>query len=141
MSDSARLESLFVAELSKVGLQGRREPDGVIRFTAASPEVGDLIVYFNDGEITVDIEKITHLHFTPYEADPTNAAHTIVDCAQEAAEYVAGVLSGRWILWRYPNGAGGSYEIGKGSEDWADSPVNPTDAEKFLWSGPYAGPA
>jgi hypothetical protein len=141
MTDSTSLESLCVAELSKVWLQGRRESDGVIRFPAASSEVGDLIVYFDNGEITVDIEKITHIHFTPYEADTTNAAHTVHDCAREAAQYVAGVLSGQWILWRYPNGAGGSYEVGTSGEELADSPVGPDDTEKFLWSGPYSGPA
>ena len=102
---------------------------------AVCAEVGDLLVYFDDGEITVDIEKITHCHFTPYEASPTYAAHSIEDCIREATDFAGGVLRDEWILWRYPNGAGGCYQIGTEGEEWSDEPLASEGIEQFVWSG------
>ena len=131
------LEQLCIQHLSSAGVAFRRDPSGTIRIPAASGEVGDLIIDFDGGEITVDIENITHCHFTPYEASATYAANTIEDCAQGATEFVLSVLNDRRILWRYPNGAGGSYEIGADHEHAADTPLEGDDVKKFVWSGPY----
>ena len=100
MSQS-NLEQLFVTECSASGIACQRNADGIISFTSPCADVGEMIVYFDGTEITVDIENITHCHFTPYEAGDTYPAHTAEDCARSATQYVCDVLNNQVVLWRY----------------------------------------
>lgn len=135
------LEQLFVEECLAVGIACRRNEKGMICFTSPCANVGEMIVYFDDGEIRVDIENITHCHFTPYEAGETYPAHTIEDCVHSAALYVDDVLKDQLVLWRSPNGAGGTYLVGAEDGDNSDPPLEEEDVEKFLWSGPFRSQA
>lgn len=137
---SSELEQKFVAQCSASGIVCQRNADGVICFSAPCFEVGDLIVYLDSGEITVDISRITHCHFTPYEAGPTYPENTADDCAHAAAEFVRTVLSNQRVLWRYKNGAGGTYLL-SAADETSDSPLEDEYVEQFLWSGPYRGVA
>lgn len=136
---TSELEEKFVAQCSAIGIECHRDSAGIIRFSAPCSDVGDLLVYFYDGEITVDISHITHCHFTPYEAGSTYPENTADDCAEAAAEYVQSVLNGKRVLWRYENGSGGSYLLGEEDEADSHSPVEGESVERFLWSGRYRG--
>ena len=138
---TSELEKKFVAQCSAIGVTCQRNAAGVICFSALCSAVGDLIVYFDGGEITVDISRITHCHFSPYEAGPTYPGNSVDDCVRAAAEYVRSVLSNERVLWRYENGAGGTYLPGEAADGTADSPPEGEDVEQFLWSGPYRGVA
>jgi hypothetical protein len=140
MSQS-NLKQLFIEECLAVGIACQLNEKGIICFTPPCANVGEMIVYFDDGEITVDIENITHCHFTPYEAGETYPANTIEDCARRAASYVYDVLKDQRVLWRYPNGAGGTYLVGPEDGDNSDPPLEEEDVEKFLWSGPFLSQA
>jgi hypothetical protein len=56
---SSQLEHICAERLAAAGIVFQRDADG-LRVPAVCAEVGDLLVYFYNGEITVDIEKITY---------------------------------------------------------------------------------
>lgn len=114
------------------------DDNGQFRIPARHPDVGDLLITLDDGEITVFVGNFTHRHFTPHEGDANYAASTIEDCVREAIVYVSGIVNDQWILWAYPGGAGGSYRIGAEAEPSADTPLADEEVIRYVWSGPYA---
>jgi hypothetical protein len=114
---------------------------GQLRIPARHPEVGDLLITLDDGEITVFVGNFTHRHFTPHDAAATYEASTTEDCVRDALEYVCGILNDRWVLWTYPGGAGGSYRLGSEADPAEDVPVSGEQVVRYLWSGPYDGRA
>jgi len=114
------------------------EDDGEqLRIPARHVDVGDLLITLDDGEITVFVGNFTHRHFTPHEDFSTNAASTAEHCANEALEYIAGILNDQWVLWAYPGGAGGSYRLGGEDDPTVDAPQEDAVVVRYLWSGPY----
>ena len=109
---------------------------GQLRIPARHVAVGDLLITFDDGEITVFVGNFTHRHFTPREATAICAASTIEDCMKDAAEFVSGILDDQWILWAYPGGTGGSYRVGGEGNPMEDTPLPEEEVVRFLWSGP-----
>ena len=85
------------------------EDEGQFKIPARHPEVGDLLITLDDGEITVFVGNFTHRHFTPHEGTATYIESTVEDCVKEAIEYVCGIVNDQWVLWAYPGGAGGSW--------------------------------
>jgi hypothetical protein len=110
---------------------------GQLKVPARHPEVGDILITFDDGEITVFVGNFTHRHFTPHESSATYAASTSEDCVKDALEYVCGILNDQWILWAYPGGAGGSYRVGAEGDPMEDVPPPDEDVIRYVWSGPY----
>jgi hypothetical protein len=99
---------------------------GQLRIPARHPEVGDLLITFDDAEITVFVGNFTHRHFTP----------DTEDCVRNALEYVCGIVNDQWILWAYPGGAGGSYRVGAESDSKEDAPQPDETVIRYTWSGP-----
>jgi hypothetical protein len=120
----------FVQALQAASIAFERHADGTLRIPARSSEVGDLVVSFDEDEITFFIGHITHQHFTPGARGDPEAPDQVAECIREAVQFLRGVLDDRWVLYCYPNGGGGCYEIGEDG-GWAK------DAARFLWSGPY----
>jgi hypothetical protein len=116
--------------LRRLKIDFSSEPDGALRIAARHPAVGDMIVGFDDSEVSVFIGQITHCHFTPGACGDISASDSIEECVTESARYIHEVVSDEWVLWRYPSGAGGSYS----DANSIDSPGG--DAEQFRWSGP-----
>ena len=110
---------------------------GQLKVPARHPDVGDLLITFDDGEITVFVGNFTHRHFTPHEGSSTFAASTAEGCVKDALEYVCGILNDHWILWAYPGGAGGSYRIGAEAQPAEDTPLPEEEVVRYVWSGPY----
>lgn len=105
------------------------DDNGQFRIPARHPDVGDLLITLDDGEITVFVGNFTHRHFTAHEGDAT--------CVANAIEYVCGIVNDQWVLWAYPGGAGGSYRIGAEAEPSADTPLPDEEVIRYVWSGPY----
>ena len=120
----------FMQALHSASITFERNTDGQLRIPARSSEVGDLFVSFADDEITFFIGNITHQHFTPGTRGNPATPDEVAECIREAVQFLREVLDDRWVLYCYPNGAGGCYEIGEDG-GWAK------DAARFLWSGPY----
>jgi hypothetical protein len=116
----------FVKGLSAAGV-AFEDDGGQLRIPARHPEVGDLLITFDDSEITVFVGNFTHRHFTP-EAE---------DCVRDALDYVWGILNDQWILWAYPGGAGGSYRVGTEDDPKQDAPPPDETVIRYLWSGPF----
>jgi hypothetical protein len=120
----------FVQALQSASISFERDADGTLRIPARRSEVGDLDVSSDDDEITFFIGHITHQHFTPGARGNPATPDQVGECIREAVQFLRGVLDDRWVLYCYPNGGGGCYEIGE-DDGWAK------DAARFLWSGPY----
>jgi|SRR5689334_16845951 len=113
------------------------DDDGQLKIPARHPDVGDLLITLDDGEITVFVGNFTHRHFTPHEGAATYSASTIEDCVRDALEYICGVVNDQWVLWAYPGRAGGSYRIGAEAEPAEDVPLPDEEVIRYVWSGPY----
>lgn len=115
------------------------EECGDLRIPKRSEAVGDLVIGFDGGEITVFIGCFMHRHFTPGACGDPSADDEQAECVRVAAQFVTEVLSDLWVLWTYPNGAGGCYRIDGDTESTADTPIE-DDGEhvpRFVWSGPW----
>lgn len=127
------LQQRFLERFRRLDVRFSQDRDGSIRVPAKHPLVGDLLVAFDDGEITVIIGKITHSHFTPGAYGDISSTDPEEEAVACAAEFIQEVLSDQWVLWFNSAGAGGSFR--------RDIPTNtPTpDASVFVWSGPVTG--
>jgi hypothetical protein len=136
MSTATRFAAPLVNGLRVAGI-AFEDDGGQLRIPARHVDVGDLLITFDDGEITVFVGNFTHRHFTPRDGSATYAASTIENCVNDALEYVGGILNDQWVLWAYPGGAGGSYRLGAEDDPMADAPSPDDEIVRYLWSGPY----
>jgi hypothetical protein len=131
------LANRCVRELESAGVVLQRDPDGALRIPARCPEVGDLVIAFDNDEITVFLGNLTHCHFTPGAGGNLEAPDREGECVRVAVDFVRAVLHDRMVMWRYPNGAGGCYRIEDEDNRMADTPLKGEEVASFLWSGPY----
>lgn len=117
------------------GIDFQLDADGALRMLACCREVGDLVIAFDDGEVTVFIGDFTHCHFTPGAEGDLTAADQVGEAVAAAVDFVRGILDDKWVVWKYSNGAGGCYEIGEEENPMANAPLE-DDVQRFLWSGP-----
>lgn len=125
-----------IQKLQSDGVTFERNSDGTLRIPALCPDVGDLIIAFDDDEITVYLGRFTHCHFTPGvcgNAEDPDQVHEAVDTA---VEFVSSVMADKFVIWRYPNGGGGCYRLEAERDPMADTPLG-SNAQRYLWSGPY----
>ena len=130
------LENACIKELQSAGVGFVRDADGALRIPARFPEVGDLVVAFDDGEITVYVGDLTHCHFTPETSDQGSLQAQVDAAAVEAVEFVANVVTDKYVIWRYLSGGGGCYPLSFENSPMADTPIG-DDAQCYLWSRPY----
>lgn len=124
------------AELAVAGVAFEGD-DCQLKISARHPDVGDLLITLDDGEITVFVGNFTHRHFTPHERTAAFPASTIENCVRDAVEYVCGILNDQWVLWAYPGGIGGTYRLGAEAEPSEDVPLPEEEVVRYVWSGPY----
>jgi hypothetical protein len=125
------LKNSVSRDLRSKGVAFGYEPDGCLVIEAICGEVGDLVISFENAEITVFIGDLTHCHFTP------DSPNLLNECVLEAVDFVNDILQDRIVIWNYPNGAGGCYEIGNEEDPMADAPIKDSGEKCFIWSGPY----
>ncbi len=108
-------------------------PDAVATFPAAHPVVGDLDIYDDGNEATVAIDDITHGHFNPH--DPALSEKEIAArVTDDVLCFLEAMFADRVLLWKVQGGAGGWMPLDRKSD-----PMLPLDAQKYVWSGPWAG--
>jgi hypothetical protein len=107
-------------------------PDPVATYKAAHRQVGDLTIYDDGAEATVDISEITHGHFGPYDgvADAAENARRVVD---EVVWFVTALFDDRVLLWKSVDHGAGGWEVLE-QRPATDPPDQ--DAMCFVWSGP-----
>jgi hypothetical protein len=133
---STSLLELTTQRLSAREIPFHLEADGAVRIAAKCPELGDIQIAFEDGEVSVFVGDITHSHFTPFEAYDNFKTYTPEDAADDAVEFVAEIIADAWIIWKYPDGFGGCYKIDGDVLSSADAPLSGEGVESFVWSGP-----
>jgi hypothetical protein len=99
--------------------------------------VGDILVSFEGGEVSVFLGDITHRHFTLYEAGDTFPGCTSEQAATDAAQFIREVVEDKWVIWRWRDGGGGCFKPGGDDEESADSPLPGEDVKYFRWSGQF----
>lgn len=110
-----------------------------LRIPALHEAVGDLVIAFDNDEITVFIGKLTHCHFTPLASSAADDGRTDTDCIDGAADYLRGIVNNEWVIWVYPGRAGGCYRI-KPRIDIDQDAISPREGiVRYLWSGPLSG--
>jgi hypothetical protein len=135
MTTSSSFSDALRAGLAAAGVEFEDDA-GQLKIPARHPDVGDLLITLDDGEITVFVGNFTHRHFTPTAGTVDDAGSSVEDCVREAIEYVCGILNDQWVLWAYPGGAGGSYRMGSEADPSADAPPD-DEVIRYVWSGPY----
>jgi hypothetical protein len=133
---NSSLASITSQRLHGAGIAFLIEGGEAIRIPAGNSEVGDIVVSFEGGEISVYLGDITHCHFTPYEADDKSPGCTPDQAAADAAQFIREVMDDLWIIWRYSDGRGGGCYMPEGDdEEEADAPLSGHGVEYFVWSG------
>lgn len=127
MAMTSSFSTLVTSGLEAAGI-AFEDDAGQLKIPALHPEVGDLLITFDDAEITIFVGNFTHCHFT---------ASTIEDCVRQALDYVIGILNDQWILWAYPGGTGGSYRLGAEGDPKENAPLPDEEVIRYLWSGPF----
>jgi hypothetical protein len=123
--------------LRDTGIAFSATDTGSLRIPAREQAVGDILVSFEDGEVSVFLGDITHCHFTPYEADEEFPGRTSEQAAVDAAQFIHEVVQDQWVVWCWPDGHGGCYKPDGTDDESADSPPPGEEVKYFRWSGPF----
>jgi len=129
------LPDFTLRELRDAGITPTVEADGTLRIAGHNAEVGDLVVSFEGGEVSVFVGDITHCHFTPRAAQGDFPGCTPAQAAADAARFIGEVVSDQWVIWRWRDGRGGCYKPGGDDNESANAPLAGEEVESFVWSG------
>ncbi|MBS1155244.1 MAG: hypothetical protein H6R07_1168 [Proteobacteria bacterium] len=135
MSDA--LAKLTAARLSDAGIEFVTVDLDGLRIPAREPVVGDILVLFEGGEVSVFLGDITHCHFTPDQADDKFPCCTAEQAAKDAAQFIREVVEDKWVLWCWNDGRGGCFKPDGNDEEAADSPLPGEEVKYFRWSGSF----
>jgi len=133
MSES--LAKLTAQRLTDAGIAFVAGASETLRIAAREPAVGDLVVSFEDGEVSVFLGDITHCHFTPYAADDKFPGRTHEQAVADAVQFISEVVQDKWVIWCWSYGRGGCFKPDGDHEEAADAPLLGEDVKCFLWSG------
>ena len=129
------LIDLAKAHLRRASVAFDADPQRGLVLRPISPVWGELVLGFDDGEITAYMGDATHCHFTPGACGDLDADDPVQECVEEAVRFVADVLADQYVIWTYPNGAGGCYPVGHAADPQVDAPLPLSGATEWLWSG------
>lgn len=105
---------------------------------ARAAQVGDLVIAWDDDELTVEVGRLFHAHFT-FDGDPgADRAAGAHDAAQRAAEFVRDVMAD---AVRFRVDFAGERVLGAqawypATSDADPPPPEATHTPEYLWSGP-----
>jgi hypothetical protein len=107
-------------------------PDPIAVFAARHPSVGDLTIWDDGEEATVEIGEITHGHFGAYDVPaPYEAEEWIV---KNVLSFLEEMFADRYLLWKSREGGSGGWE----HVDYAGESFRPkAGVDTFVWTGPY----
>ena len=109
-----------------------------LRYPSTTKEVGDIVIYDDQNELTLAVEEIYHTHFNP-EFGPSYdwpvGEKDTVSIAKEAVKFIDSILNNRLVMWicyldERPFSAG-ACPIEEIKE------FVPEDAVCYLWSGKF----
>ena len=132
---SGSLATLTSRYLGDAGIAFSGAGPESLRIPARVPDIGDILVSFEGGEISVFIGDITHCHFTPYEANDKFSGRTNEQTATDAVRFIREVMEDKWVIWRWSDGRGGCFKPDGDDDESADSPLSGEEVKYFRWSG------
>lgn len=129
----------FTARLAELGVAAHATVvDGhpAVRFAAASPDVGDATVEFEDEEVTVHIGAFTHRHFGTGMHTHDDARERARAAVGDVNEYLRDLFADRLALWSFGRGAGGTFRLsGSSFSRLVARLFAGIGADLVLWSG------
>lgn len=134
---SQSLATLTAQGLRDAGIAFAPGEAETLRISAREPAIGDIVVSFEDDEVSVFLGDITHCHFTPYEADDKFPGCTKEQAAIDAVQFIREVVEDKWVIWCWSGGRGGCFKPDGDDEEAADAPLPGEEVKCFLWSGPF----
>lgn len=107
-------------------------PDTIATFPAAHPDVGDLLIWDDGDEATVEVRRITHGHFSSYDRSLSDDDHAL-KISEAVVAFLARVFADRVVFWTDGVGLSGGW---KTFAD--DEPIVPSrwGTQSLVWSGP-----
>lgn len=109
------------------------KPDPVAVFPAKHPSVGELTIWDDGEEATVNIGEITHGHFNLYNPD-LNQDQIDEGVSSQILDFLEDMFADKYLLWKSRDGRSGGWQ----HLDHIDMPLErQTDADYFVWSGPF----
>lgn len=105
--------------------QGAADP--CIRFPAIHPDVGDILIYDDDLEITLFAGNFTHVYF--YNDEDISNEESKRQIACEVADFLEKLFADQVLLWGSHDGIGGHRVLAAGAPGGAT-------ANEYVWSGP-----
>jgi hypothetical protein len=128
------LDRLIQAARAAFGEGSFREmgdPLPAIVFPAVHPDVGDIEVQADAGELVVILGRFTHTHHANYD-DGLSASEAEERVVEQVIAYLREIFADRVVMWGSHRGAGGSYARGR-------EPLMVVVTERgpeYVWSGP-----
>ena len=102
-------------------------------FHAAHPDVGDVEVLDEGGEVIIIVGHFTHGHFAAYTpATNEQAEQNIVDAV---TEFLERLFADEVVMWGSHRGGGGWYARDRAEGLGVVTPTGPL----YVWSGPLPG--
>jgi hypothetical protein len=100
----------------------------VASFPAAHPEVGDLLIYDDEDELTISVGSLTHGHFSPnnYQEPLEKREEEVIN---RAMEFLDAVFKDQVEFWS----AG---KMGGWNPRGEDPVQRSSEARSYVWSGP-----
>jgi hypothetical protein len=98
-------------------------------FPAAHPEVGDILIYDDGNEFTVELGRFTHGHFGIGSAALPEGEHA-ERAAEEVVEFLEPVFADEVVFWGGHDRPGGYFRRESGSR-WRRE-----GEPEYVWSGP-----
>jgi hypothetical protein len=109
-------------------------PDPVISIPAQHPAVGNVSIWDDGDEVTLEIGDITHGHFGVY--DTSGAEELAQAVTEQVIAFLDTLFTDRVLLWKARSGGAGGWHVLDAAHPFTYQ--LPANAQCFLWSGPNA---
>jgi hypothetical protein len=107
-------------------------PGLVVTIPPDHPEVGAIEIYDEDGELTVNIGRFTHCHFSPYNYSGFSDQELVVELVDDTISFIRDVFLDKIVFWGAHSSSGGTYRVGV----TPGTPIKPW-GPRYVWSGEY----
>jgi hypothetical protein len=114
------------------GMRTGVPPDPIAVFPAMHPEVGEVKIWDDGDEATIEIGRITHGHMNPYGASMSED-EVAREVTRQVVEFLEDLFTDRVLLWVSADGRSGGWKVLSDTVETSDPPRGTCI---FVWSGP-----
>ena len=126
------LRKAITQRLPEIEFTTPSPPGAAIVIPARHEGVGDVSIWDDGDEATLDIRNISHSHFTDYTPgiSEEEAAHSI---SEDVIGFLEDLFADRVLLWKSSCGGGGWRMLADGEVPQVHSDAG---TQYYFWSGP-----